>query len=42
VQRQYLCKGWCYGGTTVSWSPMLVFELKAKKFYLSTVFLKAL
>ena len=27
----FLCKGWCYGDTAVSWSPMLIFELQAKK-----------
>jgi len=27
----FLCKGCCYGDTTVSWSPMLIFDLEAKK-----------
>jgi len=27
----FLCKGWCYGDTTVSWSPILIFELQVKK-----------
>ena len=27
----FICKGWCYGDTTESRSPMLIFELQAKK-----------
>jgi len=27
----FLCKSWCCGDTTVSWSPMLIFYLQAKK-----------
>ena len=29
----FLCKDWCYGDTAVSWSPILIFEIQAKKLY---------
>jgi len=30
----FLCKTCCYGDTTVSWSPMLIFDHQAKKNYM--------
>ena len=27
----FVCTGWCYGDSAVSWSPVLISELQAKK-----------